>query len=621
MIQTPAEVSAQTLASDEARPISSVDLIISEIKRNKRGAALILTLLAVVVLGTAFALSRFIGQKPEENKTSSPFQTMNMTKLTSTGNLAGAAISPDGKYIIYVIDDAGRQSLWLRQAATTSNVQILRPARDRSYRGLAFSRDGNYIYYLGREKGEPRATLYQMTVLGGEPKKLIADISIQDTLSNISFSPDGKRIALIRLDENFNRSLVVINTDGTGERALASRTLPEYLAGAAWSPDGNIIVCLEGSFARGGSVGGGNRSFIEVRADDGTEKAFSQKQWGYVEAFTWLSDASGLIISTIEKAGQPQLWRVSYPEGEAYRITNDLSGYMGVSLTADSRTLVTVQGEQSANIWIVPEADQTRAQKITSATSDYAGLCWTPDGRIVYQSAASGNQDIWIMSEDGTGQKQLTSDAGSNSFPSVSPDGRYIVFSSDRSHQASIWRMNSDGADPRQLVDGGSIPDCSPDGKWVVYYRHSPQGVHVWRVPIEGGDPVQLTFKDTVGRPAVSPDAKLIACNYLSQQPNSRFHVALLPFEGGEPVKILDVASSPIREIRWTPDGRAISYVETHNGVSNIWIQPIEGGPSKQLTDFKSDLIFSFDWSPDGKQFVCSRGTSTTDAVLISDFC
>jgi Tol biopolymer transport system component len=69
----------------------------------------------------------------------------------------------------------------------------------------------------------------------------------------------------------------------------------------------------------------------------------------------------------------------------------------------------------------------------------------------------------------------------------------------------------------------------------------------------------------------------------------------------------------------WTPDGRALLYLLTRNGITNIWSQPIDGGPTKQLTDFKSDLIFRFDWSRDGKWLVVARGNVSSDVVLISD--
>jgi Tol biopolymer transport system component len=71
--------------------------------------------------------------------------------------------------------------------------------------------------------------------------------------------------------------------------------------------------------------------------------------------------------------------------------------------------------------------------------------------------------------------------------------------------------------------------------------------------------------------------------------------------------------------IQWTPDGRALAYVDTRGGVSNIWRLPIDGRPSTQLTDFKSDLIFRFAWSRDGKELALARGMLSRDIVLIRD--
>jgi hypothetical protein len=58
----------------------------------------------------------------------------------------------------------------------------------------------------------------------------------------------------------------------------------------------------------------------------------------------------------------------------------------------------------------------------------------------------------------------------------------------------------------------------------------------------------------------------------------------------------------------------------TRNGVTNLWAQPIDGSPPKQLTNFASERIFNFDFSRDGKQLALSRGTETSDVVLISNF-
>jgi len=96
--------------------------------------------------------------------------------------------------------------------------------------------------------------------------------------------------------------------------------------------------------------------------------------------------------------------------------------------------------------------------------------------------------------------------------------------------------------------------------------------------------------------------------------------IALIPFEGGEPSKLLDLPPGvQTANLRWLPDGRDLTYIVNRGGISNIWIQPLDGSPAKQLTDFKSDRIFSFDWSPDGKWLALSRGPEQRDVVLMSD--
>jgi Tol biopolymer transport system component len=71
--------------------------------------------------------------------------------------------------------------------------------------------------------------------------------------------------------------------------------------------------------------------------------------------------------------------------------------------------------------------------------------------------------------------------------------------------------------------------------------------------------------------------------------------------------------------VRWSTDGRALTYIDNRGGVSNIWSQPLDGGKPAQLTDFKSDQILTFDWSRDGHRLACVRGLMSSDVILISD--
>jgi len=341
-------------------------------------------------------------------------------------------------------------------------------------------------------------------------------------------------------------------------------------------------------------------------------KQVTTRTWWRIDAVEWLRDGSGLVVNASEQSSSPfQIWHVSYPSGEAHKITNDANDYRGVSLTADSKILATVQSEVFSSIWIVPQNDSRLATQITSGRSD--GQDWvsvTPGGRIVYSSRASGNYDLWITDADGSNQKQLTAHAGNNDHPSVTRDGRYVVFISDRTGGPNLWRVNIDGSNPKQLTQGEAwYPDCSSDSQWVVYTSR-PEG-HLWKVPIDGGEPVRVTDYYVPGS-VVSPDGKWIASLW-HEDPSK---IAIIPFEGGQPIKLLDIGWT---RVHWTPDGRALAYVDRRDP-SNISSQPLDGSPSRKLTDFKSDRIFSFGWSRNGKQLVLARGTLTNDVILISNF-
>ena len=604
-----------------ARTMSRAKYIVHEIKRHKRGAVVAFMLLCFVlaIIGFGFYIN---WTKPAP----SLFQTMQISRLADTSKATDAAISPDGNYVVYVKEDAGRQSIWLKQTTASSSMQIAPPpAEGLRYGAPQFSREGDYIYYLKTEQTSPRAALYRLPTLGGDERRLIEDVSLQDSNNNFSLSPDGKQLAFIRLDEGFNRSLVITNLDGSNERKLLSRQLPEFLTAASWSPDGKFIACIAGIFGSRG-VAGGQRTLLSVRVADGEEKLISPQKWAHLKALVWLPDSSGLVVAAAEKPGMTQLWHLSYPDGASRRITNDLSEYTSVSLTADASVLVGVQVNQTLNIWTAAPHDEKTpttdddARQLTFGVSRHDGeygISWTPDGKIVYSSLASGNPDIWSVNADGTGHRQLTSGAGNNSFPSVSPDGRYILFNSDRSGEQGIWRMDMDGSNLKQLTNEGVLPYCTPDGQWVFYYSAQ----RLWKVSIDGGARVQLTTpaKDKVTAPVLSPDGEYIACNYLVGEPGAQFRVGIIPIEGGEPLKVFNVLSYAIKPLRWIADSRAVTYIDTRDGVSNIWALLLDGGPPTQMTNFKTDFISSFDWSRDGRRLALSRGSQTSDVVLITD--
>jgi Tol biopolymer transport system component/DNA-binding winged helix-turn-helix (wHTH) protein len=586
-------------------------------------ATLIAFSVAVVVLALVIA-SRRAGNNG--GQAGAAFQQATLTKLTASGKALFPAISRDGKFVVYAAEDGDMQSLWVRQLAYNSSAQIVSPA-EVIFAGGTFSHDDNLIYYIARRKGESLKKLYQVPLLGGAPREIMAGVD-----SPVTFSPNGQYFAFVRnYPVERETALIVVKHDGSEERKLLVRKRPEALSrmGPSWSLDGRLIACAAGVTGQGET----SMWVLAVSVEDGSSKLIGSQTWTFIGQVAWLGDGSGLVFNAWERSWGvygDQIWLLTFPKGEARPVTKDMNNYLGASIStnlAAPGAIITQRTDRVSRISIMSKGaggfEAERATQIqssfSSSFSEGFGLDWTPDERLVYGSQASGNLDVWITTTDGKLQKQLTRDARIDFMPVVTPDGRHIVFASERAGSGHIWRMDLDGGDLKQLTRGknDTAPSMSPDGRWVVYASSTSGSPSLWKVSIDGGEPAQLSAA-SAGRPWVSPDGKWIACFYQDQK-DGNFKVALMPFAGGEPALVEGLAQPELFIIRWSPDSRALTYIVTRQGVSNIWSKPIDGGPARQLTNFTTDRIFRFAWSRDGKFLACERGMVINDAVLISE--
>jgi eukaryotic-like serine/threonine-protein kinase len=600
--------------------ISNISESISiEFKRHKVGAAFVLLLVLLVVGAGGFGAYKYF-QRAEPV---AHFWDVQLTRLTNSGNVIDATISPDGKYIVYVLSDRSSQSLYIRQVSTANDKLIVPPAPV-GFFGMTFSPDGTELYYALKANLDT-GSLYRIPVLGGIPVKVLEKID-----APISFSPDGKQFVLVR--GNYptigESALVIANLDGSSERTLVVKKNPERLSpifftGPSWSPDGKIIA------ASVATIGGRSR-VIGFSAADGSETNLSPESWSFSARVQWMPDMTGLLVIAGDNPGAAQVWYLNYPDGRVRRVTNDLGTYRAIGLTQEGKTLTTVQAQGLVNLWVVPEGDVAKAVRLpTGNISFYSSsgnnLSWSPDGKkIVFVSNEGGGADVWVAQPDGTNRKQLTSNGALNFSPTISTDGRYIVFVSWREGKKNVWRMNFDGSNPVRLTSGlaDSYPTLSPDDRWVVYTALEGAKPTLWKVSIDGGNAVQVSdHVATTG--TISPDGKFIAYTYPeSQDPNAPPNrIAVIPFEGGPGLKTFEFTSSGtvLSIAQWARDGKSIFYTVSANNVTNIWSQSVEGGPPKQVTNFNDLFMTSFAWSRDGKQLACTRGALVRDAILVND--
>ncbi len=543
--------------------------------------------------------------------------------LTSSGNVIDAAISPDGKYLAYVDSFEGKLSLWLKQIASGSTIQLVPPA-NAGYWGITFSPDGSSIWYPIKSAGTEgeAGALYVIPALGGAARRTVTGID-----SVITFSPDGSRFSYLRVDhpEPGASALMVARADGTDERALAVRRAPESFApgffiSSAWSRDGRLL------YAPVRNAGSLSMRIAAINSTTGADEplAFPPEAFRVIGAIRVLPDGALAFVGSLKEgpgdrlgSGHEQIWLLPRGSDEPRPITNDLSAYRALHATEDGRVLTAVSATMSMSLW---EADVTGKdlRRISSSRGDaMSGMSVSRSGRFVYRSVEGGKADIWSMAADGSDKRQLTTEA-LNAWPAVSPDERTIVYVSSRGTGVNLWRMDSDGANPRQLetIGAASAPAISPDGRSVVFSSGTGAAERLWRVPIDGGTPVQLTTA-SCSKPALSPDGRWIAA-LCRPGGGAAPALAILSIDGGAPVTMFKVSPPAIAMLRWTPDSRTVLHT-AGGSRQTLYAQPIDGGPMRPVVSYPEEQIFAFDVGPNGHIFI-GRGLLARDAVLIRDY-
>ena len=567
-----------------------------------------LAVLAAIAVAAAFvARPYFVRRAP------AALDTMTITRLTATGKVSGGVISPDGKYVAHVVSDNGH-SLWVRQVATSSNVQIVPPGPHK-YLGVTFSPDGNYIYFTRLDEAT-QADLFRIPVLGGNIEPILHDVD-----SPVTFSPDGARFAFLRGAPSRGEMSLMLRGSASGDQptVLTSRRLGEafpFYSRLAWSRDGRTIAAAVGGDVLTGAAVAARLIGIDVAT--GHERPLSSRRWDTIGAVAWLSDDALLVSAT--DGGKPnfQLWRVWAPDGSAQRVTNDLNTYQDVSIAAATGSAATVIGDLSSTISIGAASDPAVQSPITSGAGRYdgqLGLAWTPDGHIVFSSASGGPIDLWIMDADGRNPRQLTSDAEVESAPVVSADGRSVVFIVTGA-TSDLWRLDLDDGRRTKLTSGAnlSLPHCLPDGT-VIFTRLEPAPT-MYKVALGGGAVTRFSKPGEFGfSEAVSPDGTQMAS--VARRPGSTgFSVNLVDVRTGAVSRDFGIISIPIFE-QWSARADELTFLESRHEMQEIWAQPVAGGAARKILDLRGERIFSFAWSRDGRLAV-SHGPAPTDIVLLS---
>ena len=599
--------SLRDAALDLREAVEELDPVTPRARRTTWIAAIVA--LIVAAGAAAWWLTR---QEPKPEQ-----RGMMMTRLTNSGRVMTAAISPDGKYLVHAVREGDGQALYVKQIASGTVTKIADTA-PRYYFNLSVSPDSNYAYYVVAERAEPNVGIIeQIPLLGGAARRIA-----HDTESWYSLSPDGTRIVFRRFNVLTRESAITIAAiDGSGEQVVLRRKRPDHVEVPVWTHDGAAITFVMGTVQQAREM-----ALYRLTLATGDLTRIPTPKFPGIDSYAWLPDGSGMLVCVYEREQPPQIWFVPAGETTARKITSEVSAYFGVKPTADAKSFSVVRNVSDSNIYLTT-LDGRRERALTSGVGNWVGggaggVGWLSDREVVFSSHASGTNAYFAVDVNGGAPRRLIQNQPVRSLV-VSPDGRRIAFISDKSGSNEVWTADATGANARQLTRGtnSAWPSFTPDGQSIVHLRFD-DGQQVWRTPMDGKSPSVRITEQPANRPSVSPDGKWLLCRLRSTTPGvPLWRTAILPMNGkSQPRYFTAPRSGGPPTTQWHPNGRAFLYVDFISDIANIWIQDIDGGEPRQLTFFESGEIYSFALAPDGNRMVITRGQGTSDAMLVRDF-
>jgi Tol biopolymer transport system component len=617
-----AQAAAASSGSVAAVPASGSSAIVQAAQQHKgkmiAAAAVVLALLVGAIYGV-FSLMR-------GRASAVPFQDFAITQVTNSGNVLDTAISPDGKYVLSIVEDHGKMGLWLRNIPTGSNTVVL-PTEAALYHNPVFSPDGDYIYYSKAADAAGNVyNLFRIPVLGGESQRVVRDVDVGPT-----FSPSGQRMAYMRANDPVVGKYLILtaNMDGSDEKVVYTGPTPQP-TWLAWSPDAKTIAYIQGL---GGGTQGGLRA---IDLASGQDRPLSVLKDRYPWTVAWMPDGRGLLVvfqGGMEGFRKRQIGYISVPSGEFHSLTRDTNGYHSLSVSADGKSIAATQRQESFSLVLLPASGGSSGVPVPGLPDkeEMRWILWDKDGNLLVMSGS----ELLRTSTDGSHLTKLLSDQreGALQASSCGNGGPILIgwYRRDGRDAMNIWRVDADGSHPKQLTNGSDNeqPACSPDGKFAYYYS-SDKNSEVDRIPTDGGTPELIKasvfpngFFGGVGV-NLSPDGRWLPVIYTKLDPATQEDVHSLALvdvvaNTEKSIKIFPSQLTITLPIQFTPDGKNVAYRVVDNGTDNIWVQPVDGSKGHAVTQFTSDHIQSFSWSPDGKTLAVVRAHLVSDVVLLHE--
>ncbi len=416
-----------------------------------------------------------------------PANRIQLAQYLDWEEVSAPQLSPDGTQILFgrrwvdKMNDKWESSIWLMNADGTHQRSLVQGS------DVSWSPDGKRIAYIAR--GEPSGS--QIFVRYMDAEGAVTQIShLTESPSGLEWSPDGKYIA-------FNMNVPIKDTWRID--------MPAPPKGAKWTEPPKVITRLNFRSDRVGFNDDAYRHIFIIPADGGTPRQITNGDWNH-SAPAFSADGKWIAFSGLREAKGEDAYRKSaiyaanVETGEIKQLTHRNGTSTGPLYSPDGKTIAFMSADSTFHsaqpdnkIWLM-NADGSNA-RVVSGTLDrpMSGLVWADDNSGLYFSVESeGSKNLYFVTTAGqsrpvtSGKQMLTiasinkngTAVGVRSTPTQPND--VVTFTIPKTGTASTFTqltaVNADVLAGKQLAQTEEIWYTSKDNLRIQGWIVKPPG-------------------------------------------------------------------------------------------------------------------------------------------------